>query len=317
MAPIKLIIDTDPGVDDSMAILAAFNSPEVEIVGLTSIYGNVPTSMATRNAITLCALAGRVDVPVVEGSHKSLRGAAKERIADFVHGSDGFGNTNPQLAEGEPAPGSAAEFIVQQASKHPGEVVVLALAALTNVALALHLDPTLPEKLNRVVVLGGAFQVNGNVNPAAEANIFGDPDAANVVFSKLPNCWVVGLDVTHQCLMTTEQINGMAGRGAHGTFLRDITQFYLDYHRGVYGMEAVYMHDATALAAVVRPDLFEWHAGAVLVVADGPAKGRTIRDEGKKRWVGANEWQGLPAVKVALGVRGSEVVEWVLDRMTR
>jgi uridine nucleosidase len=179
-----------------MAILAAFNSPEVEVIGLTSMYGNVPTRMATRNAITLCHLAGRQDVPVVEGAHKSLRGAAKERIADFVHGTDGFGNTAPQLAEvggvttwlptaisfssclraaapaplflchppsacclpttgpaflpqGEPAPGSAAEFIVRMASQHPGEVVVLALAALTNVALALHLDPCLAEKLVR------------------------------------------------------------------------------------------------------------------------------------------------------------------------
>ncbi|KAL4440556.1 hypothetical protein ABPG75_003557 [Micractinium tetrahymenae] len=315
--PIKLIIDTDPGVDDSMAILAAFNSPEVEILGLTSIYGNVPTPMATRNALTLCHLAGRSDVPVVEGAHKSLRGVAKERIADFVHGSDGFGNTNPPLAEASPAPGSAAEFIVRCAREHPGEVVVLALAALTNVALALHLDPQLPEKLNRLVVLGGAFNVNGNVNPAAEANIFGDPDAANVVFSRVPNCYVVGLDVTHQCKITARQLDGLQGRGRHGTFLRSISQFYLGYHRRVYDMEAVYVHDTAALAAVVDPALFDWEEGGVVVVTDGPAKGRTIRDEGHKRWVGTNEWQGLPAIKVALGVRSERLVSWVLDRMAR
>lgn len=315
--PIKLIIDTDPGVDDSMAILAAFNSPEIEVLGLTSMYGNVPTTMATRNALTLCQLAGRPEVPVVEGAHKSLRGAAKERIADFVHGSDGFGNTNPQLAEGDPAPGSAAEFIVRMARQYPGEVVVLALAALTNVALALHIDPQLPQTLGRLVVLGGAFTCNGNVNPAAEANIFGDPDAANVVFGRMPNTYVVGLDVTHKCVLTAAQIDGMEGRGRHGTFLRSITQFYLDYHRRVYGMAGVYVHDATALAAVVRPELFEWHKGAVLVVTDGPAKGHTIRDEGHKQWVGVNDWQGLPPIQVALGVRSAELTDWVLDRMTR
>lgn len=109
--------------DDSMAILSAFNSPEVEIVGLTTLFGNVPTSMATKNALHLTQLAGRTDIPVVEGAHTSIRGATKERIADFVHGQDGFGNTNQAIDESaKPAPGSAAEFIVKMASKHPGEV---------------------------------------------------------------------------------------------------------------------------------------------------------------------------------------------------
>jgi uridine nucleosidase len=134
-----------------MAILAAFNSPEVEVIGLTSIFGNVPTAMATRNALVLAELAGRADVPVVEGAHKSLRGVAKERVADFVHGDDGFGNTGQAAAAGAAAPGSAAEFIVRMAAQHPGQVTVLALASLTNVALALHLDPGLPEKLVRFV----------------------------------------------------------------------------------------------------------------------------------------------------------------------
>lgn len=132
-----------------MAILAAFNSPEVEVIGLTSIFGNVPTAMATQNALFLTELAGRADIPVVEGAHKSLKGAAKERIADFVHGNDGFGNTAQAPPTGQPAAGSAAEFIVRMATQHPGEVTVLALAALTNVAIALHLDPQLATKLVR------------------------------------------------------------------------------------------------------------------------------------------------------------------------
>lgn len=130
-----------------MAILSAFNSPEVEVIGLTSIFGNVTTAMATHNAIFLTNLAGRSDIPVIEGSHTSLRGVRKERIADFVHGSDGFGNTSQIPADGEAAPGSAAEFIVRMATENPGEVTVLALASLTNVALALQLDPALQNKL--------------------------------------------------------------------------------------------------------------------------------------------------------------------------
>ena len=127
-----------------------------------------------------------------------------------------------------------------------------------------------------VVVLGGAFHTSGNVNPAAEANIYGDPDAANVVFSRLPNCWLLGLDVTHSCVMSSTAIAGIAGKGKHGTFLHDITQFYLGYHRRMYGMDAVFVHDAAALAAVVQPEMFEWCDGKVVVVADGPAKGKTI-----------------------------------------
>ncbi|RMZ53177.1 hypothetical protein APUTEX25_005166 [Auxenochlorella protothecoides] len=300
MAPLKLIIDTDPGIDDSMAILAAFHSPEVEIIGLTTIFGNVP---------------------VAQGALTSLKGVAKERIADFVHGSDGFGNTDPEFSQEEPLPISAAQFIVECAAKWPGEVVVLALGPLTNVALAIHLNPDLPQLLHKVVVLGGAFFVNGNVNPAAEANIFGDPDAANVVFAKAPNCWVVGLDVTHQCQLSRRQLDGLQGVGRHGSFLSAISQFYLSYHKHVglssYGMDAVFVHDAAALSAVLRPELFQWHAGAVLVDTEGAFRGHTLVDEGKKEWVGMNEWQTRPKIKVALGVDAKALTDLVLQRMSQ
>lgn len=142
-----------------MAILSAFASPEVEVIGLTTLYGNVPTNMATRNAIFLKTLANRQDVPVFQGSKTSLRGATKERIADFVHGSDGFGNTNQKPVEGHPEVGSAAEFIVKAATEAPGEVTVLALAPLTNLALALQLDPDLAQKLVREGVNVSVFSV--------------------------------------------------------------------------------------------------------------------------------------------------------------
>ena len=303
-----------------MAILSAFNaSDEVEIIGLTSLFGNVPTTMATRNALHLVQLAGHPEVPVIEGAHTSICGVAKERIADFVHGSDGFGNTEQPPFDGNltPAPGSAAEFIVRMANSYPGQVTVLALASLTNVALALQLDPQLSSKLHRLVALGGAFHTSGNVNPAAEANIYGDPDAANAVFSRMSNCWLLGLDVTHSCIMSATEIDGVQGKGKHGTFLHAITQFYLKYHRKMYGMDAVFVHDAAALAAVIKPELFDWHEGKVVVVSEGPAKGKTILDECKREWVGSNAWSDLPKIKVALGVRGDALVEWVLERMGR
>lgn len=303
--------------DDSMAILSAFNSEEVEILGLTTIYGNVPTDMATRNAIFLKNLAGNPNVPVHKGSKTSLCGASKERIADFVHGSDGFGNTAQEPAVGEPAMGSAAEFIVKAANEHPGEVVILALAALTNIALALQLDPALPEKLKSIVVLGGSINVNGNVNPAAEANIYGDPDAANIVFSRVGNCFLIGLDVTHRCIMTTDELDDLRGKGRHGTFLHDISQFYLQYHRESYKMEGIFLHDAAAFTAVLHPEYFEWHNGKVLVVSDGPAKGHTIMDKLERSWIGTNAWDNYVTIHVALGVDSRKVVEFVIERMSK
>lgn len=303
--------------DDSMAILSAFNSEEVEVLGLTTIYGNVPTEMATRNAILLKNRAGRPDVPVYRGSKTSLRGASKERIADFVHGSDGFGNTSQKPAIGDPEDGSAAEFIVRIANEHPGEVVVLALAALTNIALALQLDPSLPEKLKSVIVLGGSITVNGNVNPAAEANIYGDPDAANIVFSRVSNCLLLGLDVTHTCIMTTEDLDNLRGKGQHGTFLYEISQFYLQYHRNSYNMEGIYLHDAAAFTAVLHPEYFEWHSGKVLVVTDGPAKGHIIMDRLQRSWIGSNAWDDCVTIQVALGVDSPKVVEFVKERMSK
>lgn len=127
--------------------------------------------------------------------------------------------------------------------------------------------------------MGGAFHTSGNVNPAAEANIYGDPDAANIVFSRVPNCWVLGLDVTHQCLLPRQEINNLAGKGKFGSFLQSISQFYLQYHTSMYQMDAVFLHDAGALAALVNPSLFDWVDGKVVVVTDGPGKGKTIIDE--------------------------------------
>ena len=312
--PIKLIIDTDPGIDDSQAILGAFSCPEVDILALTSIFGNVPTEIATRNALFLRTKAGRPDVPVYRGCATSLCGAIKERIADFVHGDDGFGNTNQAFSEsaGDAAPGSAAEHIVRLANEHPGEVVVLCLAALTNPALALQLDTKLHEKLKSVVVLGGAFSINGNVNPAAEANIFGDPEAANLVFSRIEKLKVIGLDVTHKCILTASELEGLRHcESKHGRFIHDISQFYLKYHREAYGMEGIFLHDAAAFTAVVRPEFFHWKQGKVVVVEDGAARGHTIMDHLERPWIGDNAWIHRPIINVALGVDSEKVVEFV------
>ncbi|KAE8783904.1 nucleoside N-ribohydrolase 1a [Hordeum vulgare] len=177
----KVIIDTDPRIDDAMAIFVALRSPELEVVGLTTIFGNVYTALATRDALHLLETAGRTDIPVAEGSHVTIKKATKLRIASFVHGSDGLNNQNFHLPAGKAVEQSATAFLVEQANLYPGQVTVVALGPLTNLALAVELDPSFPKKIGQIIILGGAYSVNGNVNPAAEENIFGDPDAADVV----------------------------------------------------------------------------------------------------------------------------------------
>jgi len=166
----KIIIDTDPGIDDAMAIFVALNSPEVDVIGLTTIFGNVYTTLATRNALHLLEVAGRTDIPVAEGTHKTFLNDTKLRIADFVHGKDGLGNQNFPPPKGKPIEKSGPEFLVEQAKLCPGEITVVALGPLTNLALAVQLDPEFSKNVGQIVLLGGAFAVNGNVNPASEAN---------------------------------------------------------------------------------------------------------------------------------------------------
>lgn len=319
--PTKLIIDTDPGIDDAMAILSAFNWERIQVLGLTTLFGNVPVQLATQNALSLRDMAVKVDqtvkaVAVVKGSDHSFAGLEKHRIADFVHGSDGLGNRAPPKCEASPAPGSAADFIIEQVNRDPGNVVVLCLAAMTNVALALKKDPTIANKWARLVVLGGAFNVSGNVNPAAEANIFGDPEAAEFVLSRAKNMYMVGLDVTHTCLLTGDQLSSLKGQGHYGTFLSDISEYYLQYHRNFYAQDAVFVHDSAALIAAAQPELFTWHEGAVVVCTEGPLRGKTLLDVASKKWFGDNEWLKRPKVRVALQANSSAITELCLQLMT-
>ena len=177
----KIIIDTDPGIDDAMAIHQAFADPRLEVLGLTTIFGNVATPMATRNALRLVEMAAYPAV-VAHGAEAPLvREVAPP--ADFVHGAEGFGTVPPAEPQGRADARSAAVFIAETAAAHPGEVIICAVGPLTNLALALTHDPDLVRNVHSVVVMGGSIAWHGNVSDCAEANIWGDPDAADAVFA--------------------------------------------------------------------------------------------------------------------------------------
>ena len=326
----KVIIDADPGVDDSFAILLALRSPEIEVIGLTSLFGNVRTPTATKNALHLLERFGRSDIPVYEGHLTSIAGDAKERIADFVHGEDGFGNTGEPSVSTKPVFGtSAAEFIVRSANAFPGEVTVVALASATNVALALRLDRVAVTKnLRSVVHLGGAFFTNGNVNPAAEANVFGDPHAADELYGSGADVTAIGLDVTQRLRLSAADLAAMRDASSssseddgphapkHGTFLHAISEFYMAFHVRTTGFRGIFMHDPAAVVLAFKPELFTTKRGVVRVATEGLCEGQTVLDTGDKLWSFPNAWgEGeRPAIAVALDVDVEKVMALFRER---
>ncbi|ONH98874.1 hypothetical protein PRUPE_7G270100 [Prunus persica] len=314
--PKKIIIDTDPGIDDAMAIFVALQSPEVEVIGLTTIYGNVYTTLATRNALHLLEVAGRTDIPVAEGSHVTITKGTKLRIADFVHGADGLGNQNFPPPKGKPIEQSAAAFLVEQANLYPGKVTVVALGPLTNIALATQLEPAFAKNIGQIVLLGGAFAVNGNVNPAAEANIFGDPDAADIVFTSGADILGVGINVTHQVVLTDADREKLArSNGKFAQYLCKVLDVYFSYHRDAYSTKGVYLHDPTTLLAAVNPSLITYTEGVVRVQTNGITRGLTILYNKQKRFGEVTEWSDKPTVKVAVTVDAPAVVNLVMERL--
>ncbi|KAL8030504.1 hypothetical protein ABFX02_14G289800 [Erythranthe guttata] len=312
----KIIIDTDPGIDDAMAIFLALQSPEVEVIGLTTIFGNVYTTLATRNALHLLEIAGRTDIPVAEGSHVTITKGTKLRIADFVHGTDGLGNQNFPPPKGKQIDQSAADFLIQQAALYPGEVTVVALGPLTNIALAIQSNPSFVKNVGQIVLLGGAFSVNGNVNPASEANIFGDPDAADIVFTSGADVLAIGINVTHQVVLTDADREKLAkSSGKFAQYICKILDVYYSYHHDAYSTKGVYLHDPATVLAAVDPSLITYVEGVVRVQTVGITRGLTLFYNKQKRFAEVTEWSDLPTVKVAVTVDASRMVELVMERL--
>ncbi len=290
----KLIIDTDPGVDDAMAILYAAAHPGLELIGMTTVFGNVPVTTATRNALYLAELAGQ-DIPVSKGAAAPLVQPLLPH-PDFVHGVDGFGDLPPVSPAGTTDPRPAARFLCEMAATHPGQVTLCAIGPLTNLAAALALDPAIAHNVDRVVVMGGAVACPGNVNADAEANIWNDPHAAAAVFGADWPVTLVGLDVTEAVNCTPADFKGLARTApVIGGFLDRAVQFYFNFHRERHDIDGCHMHDPTAVIEITDPGLFEVREAPVMVTVEGEAAGRTRLG------------QSGPPVRVCLGADAEAV----------
>ena len=265
----RLVIDTDPGIDDAMAILWAASEPRIAIAGLTTIFGNVRTDQATRNALRLLEWAG-VDAPVAEGA------AAPQALPPFapsahVHGEEGFGDIPAEAPLGAKVAEGAAEFLVRECA---AGAVLCPVGPLTNVAAALRASPGLSGA--EVVVMGGAAFSPGNVTPHAEANVYHDPHAAAEVFASGARVRMVGLDVTRSILVTREDMAELAAAAPRlGGRLARMAEFYIAFYES-RGLRGCVLHDPAAVIACLHPELFLWEEVPLRVVTEGAEAGRTV-----------------------------------------
>jgi inosine-uridine nucleoside N-ribohydrolase len=311
MAMRKVIFDTDPGIDDAMALLFLKRAPDVEIVGVTSSFGNGTIETTTRNALYLCELFG-IDAPVAEGSAAPLAGTA-EPPPDYVHGGNGLGDIAlPDVPRNALHEKTADAFIVDMVHRFPHQITLIAVARMTNLALALRRDPSIAGLVKQVIVMGGAFGFHGhsgNVSPVGEANVSGDPLAADGVFGAAWPVTIVGLDVTQQTIMPAEMIEQLGQHGGlEGRFIRDIASFYLNFHKTIEDMEGIFTHDPLAVAYLLEPSLFTTRRGPIRVVCEGIAVGQTIQKPDRKKRTPA-AWQDRPSQTICIGVDSARVLD--------
>jgi inosine-uridine nucleoside N-ribohydrolase len=310
----KIILDTDPGIDDAMAIFFAFQSPDIEVLGLTTVFGNVPVTMSAQNALALCELANQ-DIPVTKGVGMPWVGP-ESTYAHFVHGDDGFGNIGHPAPKGQLDPRSSAQFIIDMAKAHPGEITIVAVGPLGNLALALRLEPELPKLIKGVSIMGGAAFVPGNVTPVAEANIWNDAHAADIVFSADWDVHMFGLDVTYDLPFAPDFVDILEEKNPIlGGFVRRSSQFYMDFYSQGLEEKVCYFHDAFPLAHLVDPSLFEFTKGHMRVSTDALNKGQTIvAPEGS---TASPLWLEAKKVKVATKVDHPRLTQFFIDTYAR
>jgi len=277
----KVIYDTDPGVDDAMALYFALAHPAIEVLGITTTFGNVTVEQAAINALYLTALAGK-NVPVTQGVARPCRKPAELPPA-HIHGADGLGNlTARATTSNQLDPRASAQFIVDMARAQPGDITLVAVGPLGNLSLALKLEPRLPQLLREVILMGGTVLEPGNVSPVAEANIWNDPHAADLVFTAGWKLTMVGLDVTHRVRVPLSLVERIAQRHHHlaTDTLSHAVQFYAHFYTGLYAHVAqepgCFAHDVLAFIYLVQPELFTLAHGVVRVATEGLAQGQTI-----------------------------------------
>ena len=316
-AKIKVILDADPGVDDAMAIAFAEASDKIDLIGITTVWGNATLENCNRNALLMKEMFG-LKADIVSGADTPLVGEPSAP-ADFVHGKNGLGDIPIEdRAYGKLDGRTAHDYIIEKINANPGEITLIAVGRLTNLARALEKDPSIAQRVKEVIIMGGAFGYyghTGNVTPFAEANIIGDPHAADIVMTADWPVTVVGLDVTMEIIASNTYLAelGEASK-TYGAFIYEITRFYAEFYKNAVNIDGCAMHDAAAVVYAVAPELFTVRKGPIRVVTEGPAFGHTMQKE-TTRWYPVDPWADFRAQTVCIGADSAGVLELYRDTL--
>lgn len=307
MSSKRIIIDTDPGVDDALTFLLALASPEIQLEALTTTQGNVTLEKATQNALSVLELGQASHIPVASGSALPL--VQPLRASAYVHGESGIGNSKLPEPKTKPVPQHAVDYLIERALAEPGEISIFAIGPLTNIAMAIRKEPRFAKSVKELVIMGGAILEHGNVTPQAEFNIYVDPHAAHIVFHSGMPITLIPLDVTHKCLLLQKHVDRLMQISSPiSRFIRDAMEVYLNYSFEL-GYSGSALHDPLTLATIIQPDLLTLKEYYVDVdISGGVSMGKTFADILNVTKKNAN-------MKVAMNVRGEGFVELFLRRM--
>lgn len=306
----RILIDTDPGIDDSLAILLALASPELSLEGLSVVHGNCSLQQATTNALSILELANANHIPVAMGCELPL--VQPSLLAPETHGNTGLGYAKLPEPQNKPIGQHGSDFLIEKIMSNPGEVTLVAIGPLTNVALAIRQEPRIVSALKEIIIMGGAIRHEGNTTALAEFNAYVDPHAAHIIFHAGIPTTLVPLDVTYQCILTAQDVERLQKIDSPVTqFVKDTTRFYMEFHDEYQGVEGCVINDPLALALTFAPELCDYQELPVDVdIAGGVSMGKTFADFYNYIKKPAN-------MKVALGVRPRDFIELFLERMER
>jgi purine nucleosidase len=310
MDPKHVIFDTDPGIDDSLAILLALASPEVILDGISTVHGNASTAQVTRNALSVLQLANASHVPVYKGCELPL--VQPSLLSPETHGNTGLGYATLPDPAAKPQIKHGSDFLIESIMSQPGEVTLVAIGPLTNLAMAIRKEPRIAENVKEVLVMGGAIKHEGNTTPQAEFNTYVDPHAAHVVFHSGMPITLTPLDVTYQCIFTKDDLNRLLRIDSPITkFIADATRFYMEFHDKYQNIDGCVINDPMTLALTFMPEICDYHELYVDVdISTGVGLGNTFAD--------FYNYEKRPAnMRVALDVRPRMFMELFLERMER
>lgn len=302
----KVIFDTDPGVDDALALYYLIRHPRIELLGVTTVFGNAPVAVTTRNARYLLRAWGHA-APVHPGASGPLTpGMPPEEFPVHIHGANGLGG-HPVPDTPLDEPDEAAHFLIDRIRADPGHVRILAVGRMTNLARALQIAPDIAGQVKDVVIMGGAFRVPGNITPAAEANIWGDPLAADIVFGAAWRVTAIPLDLTTRTFMSRQMLACLAREGGPGMqLIADLSQDYVSFH-AASGYDGMLVHDCTAAVYLTDPELFDLVEGEVRVLSQGIGLGLTLMNPATRNGPLA-AWEGRPRQFATMGGHPQDIL---------